>query len=237
MVCGVSLQLSMHPEMECSQSEHQREARVFAEAPGPDQLDNVARIPPLLLPTTSPRGWARVRNALLVPAHRVPPRRAHRRNRGMPAFSAAQLYIDNYVAPSRSKADDEYSKLPRLGRRDSHIMPPGRLQVISQLHPFWRTKWGYVVIVLAVLAVVGGIVGGVIGGKRTGGGGGPATTTSASAASTRTTSTATTTALVTQRAVARAYPVRREAQPATTYVTAILTPQLVVHAEATAQPP
>ncbi len=221
----------MHPEIECSRSEHQREARFFAEAPGPDQLDNVARIPPLLLPTTYPGGWARVRNALLVPAHRVPPRRAHRRNRGMPAFSAAQLYINNYVAPSRSKAD-EYSKLPRLGR-DSHLMPPGKLQVISQLHPFWRTKWGYVVIVVAVLAVVGGIVGGVIGGKRTDGGGPPATTTSTSAASTRTNSTATTTALVTQRAVARAYPVRREAQPATTYVTAILTPQL----EAAAQPP
>lgn len=142
----------------------------------------------------------------------------------------------HYVAPSRSKADFN-PKLPRLGRRDSHLLPPGKLQVISQLHPFWRTKWGYAVIVLAVLAVIGGIVGGVIGGKRTGGGGGPATTTSASTSSTRAALATTAGTITTTALVERAYPIRREAQPAPPHTSAVLTPQLVVQAEATTQPP
>lgn len=142
----------------------------------------------------------------------------------------------HYVASSRSKTDST-SKLPRLGRRDEHLLPPGKLQVVSQLHPFWRTKWGYVVIVLAVLAIIGGIVGGVIGGKRTGGGGAPTTTTSAATSSTRTVLPTSAGTITTTALAERAYPIRREAQPAPPHISAVLTPQLVVQAEATTQPP
>ncbi|KAH9476569.1 hypothetical protein JR316_0010481 [Psilocybe cubensis] len=77
------------------------------------------------------------------------------------------------LAPARTRRSIA-SAAPRAGSSPNHdhdhdaelpIASSQRLVVTSQLPAFWRTKWGYVLGVVALLAVVGGIVGGVLGNK------------------------------------------------------------------------